>query len=257
LHSKILPRTSSRTPAGVPVLGLTGAVGAGKSTAARALSLLGCVVIDVDRLGHEALDAPAVREAVAREFGTAVLGADGRVDRRALGAAVFDGDADVEHGIGAPRPASDDAIRRLESLVHPWVLRRLRRDLAAAKRARPRAVVLDCALLLESGLDDRCDATIVVEAAEQRRVRRVAASRGWSAREFKRRQAAQWPAPEKRSRADRILRNDGTPGELQRACADLLDELAPVAPVSRGGTAGTRRRPAAAAASRPARRAGS
>jgi dephospho-CoA kinase len=222
------------------VIGLTGAVGAGKTTAAAAFAALGCAVIDVDRLGHDALDDPAVRSAVARRFGASVLGPDGRIDRRALGAIAFGKEGGT-------------ALASLEGLVHPWVLAQLDERLAAARRSGPRAVVVDCALLFEGGLDRRCDVTVVVETDERTRERRVAAGRGWSAGEFERRQAAQLSAAEKRSRADRTLSNDGSADDLRERAASLLDELAPVQTARPARPGRTR-----AAAGRPhaARRAG-
>ena len=195
------------------MFGLTGAVGAGKTTAAAAFGARGCSVLDVDRMGHEALDAQDVAGNVAREFGPDVTSEDGRIDRAALARRVFS-DATL--------------LRRLEAIVHPVVRARVERELGTARRAAPRAIVIDCALLFESGLDRLCDATIVVDAADLVRERRVAASRGWTADEMRRREAAQIPAAEKKARAGRVLENDGSADDLRRRVGELLDELAPV-----------------------------
>lgn len=196
----------------VSLLGLTGAVGAGKSTAAAVFAESGCAVVDVDRLGHDALDDPSVRDAVVRELGPDTVGADGRVDRRQVARRVF----------GHP-----ERLARLEAIVHPWVRRRLDDEIEALRHGSPRAVVLDCALLFESGLDRICDVTIVVETAAAVRRARVAAQRGWTADDVALREAAQLPAETKRARADRVLTNDGDADALRRRTRDLLDELVP------------------------------
>jgi dephospho-CoA kinase len=204
------------------VIGLTGAVGAGKSTAAGVLAGLGCRVLDVDALGHAALDDAGVRRGVGAAFGAEFVDTAGRVDRRALAARVF-GDR--------------EALARLEGIVHPWVLQRLDELLADARRERPRAIVIDCALLFESGLDARCDTTWVVEAPPAARRARTAA-RGWADGEFARREAAQLPADAKRERATRTLANDGDLEALGLRAAALLDEAAPAAAERGVGRAG-------------------
>lgn len=195
------------------MIGLTGAVGAGKSTVSAELALAGALVIDVDRMGHDVLAEPDVRDAVVRELGPDVTGADGALDRRALAARVF---------------VDRSALARLEAIVHPAVAQRLRTALDAARSSAARAVVVDCALLFEGGLAPLCDATVVVETDEALRLRRVAASRGWTEDETRRRESAQLPASEKAARADRVLRNDGTPDELRARVRHLLDAWAPI-----------------------------
>ena len=217
LRESIEPRVS--------VIGLTGAVGAGKSTAASILAEAGCAVVDVDRMGHEALDDPDVRDAVARVLGQGSIGPDGRVDRRAVAQSVF----------GRP-----EALARLEAIVHPWVRMRIDGALGTLRARAPRAVVLDCALLFEGGLDPLCDVTVVVETDETSRRARVAAQRGWTADEVARRESAQLSAAEKRARADRVLANDAGADELRRRVRDLLDELVPVKDRSRPSPAAGR-----------------
>lgn len=193
-----------------PVIGLTGAPGAGKSTAASLLAEAGCRVIDADALGHAALLDPALVAAVARRFGPGVLDAAGRVERRLLGQRVF----------GDPAARAD-----LEALVHPWIHAR-RAEARAAAFADPacRAVVEDCALLFEVGLDRECDTTLFVDAPADLRLRRVAA-RGWDAAELARREAAQWPLDKKRASSDHVLLNDGTTEALAHAVRRFLNHI--------------------------------
>jgi dephospho-CoA kinase len=208
------------------VIGLTGAPAAGKSSVAHVLADLRCAVIDVDALGHQALDDESVRECVVALFGPGVCAADGRLDRAALARRVF----------GSPRD-----LERLEGFVHPAVRRLLATRLAAARAGLPRAVVLDCALLFESGLEALCDTTVCVHSAPELRERR-AAERGWSAGETARREAHQLPADAKRARADHVLCNDDDRETLARHTRTLLDRIAPKETVRPGGgTRGTLR----------------
>ncbi len=196
----------------IRVVGLSGAPAAGKSTVAAMFADAGCAIIDVDALGHQVLATDVLRGAVVAEFGNAVLGADQQLDRAALARIAFRDDA---------------AIARLEALVHPAVRRRLTADVAAARTCAPRAIVIDAALLFESGLDALCDVTVVVSASERVRVERAQSTRGWSDGELERRQARQLAPAQKRQRADRILENDGSREDLGARTLALLDELVP------------------------------
>ena len=151
------------------VVGLVGRMAAGKSTVARMFAALGAHVVDADAIAHEVLDDEDVRRAVADRFGAGVLAADGRVDRRSLGAIVFGGDE---------RAAL--ALADLEALVHPRVRERMQAALAAHRRAEaagggPRVVVLDVPLLVQAGWADACDRIVVVECAEPVRRARLEA----------------------------------------------------------------------------------
>lgn len=165
-------------------------------------------------MGHEALDEPAVRDAVAALLGKAarggVLRSDGTLDRAAVAKIVF---------------ADPARLAELEAIVHPHVAASLERRLAAPAAAGTRAVVVDCALLFEGGLDRLCDATVCVHADRPIRASRVRASRGWDDAELLRRESAQLPAETKRARADRVLTNEGGIEDLRISAALLLDDL--------------------------------
>jgi dephospho-CoA kinase len=193
------------------ILGVTGPVAAGKSALSRRLAALGARLVDVDGLGHEALASPAAQAAVLAAFGT--------IDKRALARRVF---GDVA------------ARRRLEGIVHPIVRTRIDEEIAAARAAGAALVVLDCALLFESGLDALCDATVVVDAPDALRFARARAAHGWDEAEVRRRDAAQLPAAEKRARAGRTVVNDGDESRLDRAATDIHQSLAGGATVVAG-----------------------
>jgi dephospho-CoA kinase len=190
------------------VIGVVGAIGAGKSAAARAMAARGGAAVDADRLGHDALERPDVKAAAVARWGTGVLKPDGTADRRAIAAVVF----------------ADPAERRaLEALVYPVIQERVA-DAVAAAQADPavRFVVLDAAVMLEAGWHDRCDRILYVDAPPAVRLARVAARSGWTAADLAAREAAQMPAAEKRRRADAVIENAGTPADLQAAVDRVL-----------------------------------
>lgn len=181
-------------------IGLTGNVGAGKSTAARLLAERGAVIIDADALARQATAEPDTVARIAEAFGEPVA-PEGVLDREALAGRVFD-DA--------------DARARLEAIVHPRVAA-LRRAAAEAARRRippPPLIVHDVPLLFEVGLDAAFDAVVVVDAPLEVRAARAARRSGWDAGEVRRRDAAQMPAEEKRARADVMLDNAGNEASL-------------------------------------------
>ena len=192
-----------------PVIGITGAIGAGKSTVARLLADLGCVVSDSDADARAALEDPAIRDRIVDWWGPGMLGSDGRIDRAAVAGVVF---------------ADPEARRRLESIVHPRVHARREELFAAAEPATP-ALVMDVPLLFEAGLEDRCDTVVFVDAPLETRLARVAAGRGWTAEDLLRREASQWPLDEKRRRADHVLVNDGDRDRLAERVRELLQAI--------------------------------
>jgi len=201
-------RTARRSPGTIPVIGLTGTVGAGKSAVAAKLGARGAVVIDADAVGHETLRRPEVAAQVEARFGTGVLDAEGAVDRRALGRVVF---------------ADPSARRDLETLVHPPMFEAFERAIADAERGDAPFVVLDAAILLETGWDRACDLVVFVDAPRPLRLERVGTSRGWTDEQLRARESAQWPGERKKSRADYVLLNDGSSTALDEAVDRLVD----------------------------------
>lgn len=191
-----------------PVVGLIGGIGAGKSTAAKCFAVRGGQVIDADVLGHEALRQPEVIESLVRRWGEGIRRAGGSLDRREIAKIVF-----------------ADATEReaLEATVFPYIAGRTR-ELITAGQANPGVafVVLDAAVLLEAGWGDVVDKLVFVDAPRAARVARLAARGGWTEAELAAREAAQWPAEEKKAHADAVLVNDSGAAELQVQVDDLL-----------------------------------
>ncbi|MEO0652684.1 MAG: dephospho-CoA kinase [Planctomycetota bacterium] len=204
---------AARGPAPL-VVGVLGGIASGKSTVGQALADDPRWVLSADRIAQELLDSPAVTAQVARAFGAEVLGPDGRPDRAALAARVFD---------------DPEARARLEGWIHPGVRATIRARLEEAEAARAALVVLDVPLLLEHaeqhGLLAACDALVFVDTPDEIRDARAQQTRAWPTGEVARRERAQLPLSEKRRRADHVLPNDGTRNELTLAAAALRDRL--------------------------------
>jgi dephospho-CoA kinase len=169
------------------VLGLTGSIGMGKSTAAGFFADEGVPVYDADQAVHR-LYAGAAAAAVEAAFPGSTVG--GAVDRALLGPQV----------IGDPA-----ALRRLESIVHPLVRREEKQFLADAEAAGAEVVVLNIPLLFETGGDKRCDAVVVVSAPAEMQRERVMSRPDMTEEKFARLSAQQMPDAEKRRRADFVV----------------------------------------------------
>lgn len=196
----------------MPFVGLTGGMGAGKSTALAALERLGAAVISSDAVVHELYEGPELREAVVERWGPEVA-PGGVVDRAAVAARAF---------------SSPEERAWLEGMLWPLVAARVAAWLAEVRsRARggddvPRAAVAEVPLLFEAGLEQLYDATIAV-IAEERLRRERADARGHALADE--RAARQLPQREKAQRATFVVRNDGTEADLQRALSAVLDKL--------------------------------
>ena len=188
---------------------MTGGIACGKSTVADFWRQWGAEVLDADHVAH-ALIAPGgeCAEAVAREFGVRVRAVQGGIDRTALGAVVF---------------ADPAARERLNRLLHPAVIRRMRAWADGIRRAGQRGVAV-VPLLFEAGMEKEWDAVVCVAADEKTMLERLAA-RGLSPAEAKARIASQWPVREKRTRADRVIENNGSLAELENACRAVWNDL--------------------------------
>jgi dephospho-CoA kinase len=192
----------------VPVVGLTGGMGAGKSTALGALERLGAAVLSSDAIVHELLEQPEVVAEIVGRFGPEVA-PDGTVDRAAVAGRAFASEADRTW---------------LEGLLWPLVGARADEWVGEVREASvpPRAAVIEVPLLFESGEVDGYDATIAVIAEEE--LRRERASRRGHALGDER-AARQLPQAEKARLATFVIHNDGTEDELQRELSDILDKL--------------------------------
>ncbi len=193
----------------VPLIGLTGGMGAGKSTALKTLERLGAVVQSTDAVVHELYEGERLRDAVVARWGQQVVAPDGKVDRAAVARRAF---------------ADEQGRAWLESTVWPMVGERVGTWLeqARALNPAPRAIVIEVPLLFEAGMEGMYDATIAVVASEELRGLR-AADRGHAL--GKERDARQLSQQEKARRATYVVQNDGSEEELERELSGVLDKL--------------------------------
>lgn len=192
----------------IAFIGLTGGIGAGKSTALDALERLGAAVISTDRVVHDLYEDELVKAAVSDRFGDSVV-TGGLVDRGALAGRAF---------------ATDEDRAWLEGLLWPLVRERVGAWRQGLKDVSPppRAAVVEVPLLFESGMERAYDATIAVVADEDVRSQR-AGSRGHQA--LAERSARQLSQKEKAQRATYVVVNDGTFDDLQSKLSAVLDKL--------------------------------
>ncbi len=201
-------RLAVPTEPAVPFVGLTGGMGAGKSTALAALERLGAAALSTDAVVHDLYGGAQVRDAVVERWGVAMAPA-GVVDRPAVAARAF---------------ADADERRWLEGLLWPLVGERIARWLqeVRARRPSPRAAVVEVPLLFEAGMEAMFDATIAVIAREDLR-RERAQGRGHALADE--RVARQLSQEEKERRATFAVHNDGSEQELAAKLSAVLDNL--------------------------------
>jgi dephospho-CoA kinase len=194
----------------VIVVGLTGSIGMGKSTAAAMLRRLGVTLFDADEAVHRVLAPGGAAVGKVEALFPSTRAANGGVDRGRLGQRVF-GD-----------PA---ALARLEAIIHPMVRNAERRFLAQARARREPLAVLDIPLLFETGGVARCDYVIVVSAPSRLQRQRVMRRPGMTAARFAAILAQQMPDAEKRRRADFVVSTGLDRGHSLRRLQAILARL--------------------------------
>jgi len=193
-------------------VGLTGGLACGKSFVGEALAGMGCHLLQADQLGHEAL-APggAAYQPVVREFGAGILAPDGQIDRRALAARVF---------------GDEERLARLNSFVHPLVVRREEEWFAQVSAADPKGIaVVEAAILIETGSYRRFDKLILVVCDEDQQVARAMKRDGAGRPEVLARISRQMPLADKRRFADFVVDTSGTKEETLRQTRAVYESL--------------------------------
>lgn len=195
---------------GLKVLGLTGGIGAGKSTVARMFAARGVPVVDADALAREVVAPGLPAHAVIAAAWPEVIAADGGIDRKRLGEIVF----------------ADPAARaRLEAITHPRIQTASAERLAALAAAGHRLALYEAPLLVESGRHRDFDGLIVVTASEATQIARVRARNGLSQAQAEARIRAQLPTADKVRLASFVIDNDGDLARTEAAVEALLHRL--------------------------------
>ena len=195
------------------VLGITGGIGSGKSAVSAAFARQGAVVLDADRIGHEALLSEPVRKALVSRWAKEILSDDKTIDRKKIARIVF-GETDQ----------SKEDLAVLNSIVHPTIRRRMEREIRLLKRTGIPLVILDAPLLLETGWSDLCDRLVFVRVNQKNRLKRVK-KRGWTRKEFLLREKNQISPQEKRKIADYVLDNNEGYEKMEEQVDSLVRNL--------------------------------
>ena len=193
------------------VIGLTGGIASGKSTVARMLSELGAVVIDADRVGHEAFrpHTEAWRKVVAA-FGKDILGQNGEIDRSKLAQTVFN---------------NPKALRRLNSIMHPLMHEIVRQKIEGLRRQGARVVVLEATLLIEAKWTDLVDQVWVTITPEDAVINRLVSQKGFTEEQARARIESQTPIAQRAKPANVVIRNDSDVDTLRKRVEELWRKL--------------------------------
>ena len=197
------------------IIGLTGGIGAGKSTVSRYLKTKGYAVIDADEIAKEVVEPgrPALKQLV-QQFGDEILMKDGSLDRRKLAAIAF---------------ATEEGKNALNRITHGAIFARIderKAELTACLGDRQDALVfLDAPLLFETGLDQKVDLVWVVDVPDHIRMERIQKRNGWTEEEIRNRMKNQMTRQEKLARADRVLDNSQTEEYLCAQVDHLLAQM--------------------------------
>ena len=186
------------------LVGITGRIGAGKTTLATMLEVMGAVVLDADQVGHDVIEIPSVRAKLVARFGADIVTGADTLDRRELGRRAF---------------VDSESKNALESIVRAPLQKELWKRVRAAEQSlgAQGVVVVDAALILEWGQSESFDRLIVVTASDEQSISRLHSGRGLSAGEVRQRMASQTSSEHQIAQADIVVDNDGDLKALQSA----------------------------------------
>jgi len=197
----------------VPIIGILGGIGSGKSSVVRQVTEFRLQIIDADRIGHELLGNEDVLRDLRTHFDSSVFDSAGQVIRPKLAEVVF-GETAEHHS----------ALQKLNQILHPAIRRETQNQIKQASEDTD-AIVIDAALLLEAGWADPCDVMVYIDTPESDRIARVEANRGWSAEEQRKREQAQMPLDKKRAQSDYVVDNSGSIAHAAQQMTEILRQV--------------------------------
>lgn len=192
-------------------LGLTGGIATGKSTADEFFKKRNIPIIDLDQIAHELMiKGNASYKVIVAYFGKEILADNGEIDRKKLGAIVFN---------------DKNQLKRLNELTHPLILNNMEEKITQYQNQAEPLVVLDIPLLFEDSLTHYCDATLLITAPFQLELDRLMARNNLSEEDAQKRIASQMPLSDKEKLADYVIENTGTVNDLENNLSSLLEEI--------------------------------
>ena len=193
------------------VIGLTGGIGSGKSTVSRFLADLGAVIIDADKIGHEAYrpDTGTWRKLV-KTFGSGILATDNTIDRKKLGAIVF---------------GDETELKRLNAIIHHQITEIIKKQIADYRCQGAKVVVVDAPVLFEANAKNLVEEVWVVVSDEANVIKRAIARTGLPEGQIRSRIRSQLSNEERIKRAQVVIHNDGTAEDLQKKVHKLWNQL--------------------------------
>ncbi len=193
------------------IIGLTGGIGCGKTEAARIFEKLGAKVIDADAIGKEVVETrPEVLHDIVNAFGTQFVDDNGTLKRKELGSFVFQ---------------DEQRKKQLNAIVHPHLWKEVLRRIETARKEGYALIIVDAALIYETGLDKHFLKVIVVSAPLEQRITRIRARDGLTEDEIRHRFEAQMPLEDKVKRADFVIENDGSLEALKASALRVFEGL--------------------------------
>ncbi len=192
------------------VIGLTGPTGAGKSSVAKEMATLGCVIVDCDQIARQiTTSCEPCLQSLAGEFGEDIL-ENGVLNRRLLAERAF---------------SSPEKTQRLNELTHPWIIKETEAQVQAAFNVGASFVVIDAPLLFEAGADRLCDQILAVTVPYEKRLRRIMNRDGIGEALARARMDAQHPESWYEQKADRVISGSLDDDTLHKELMRYLDEI--------------------------------
>lgn len=193
------------------VIGLTGGIGSGKSTVSQLLAELGAIIIDADKVGHQAFlpNTPAWHDVTAA-FGQQIITPSGEIDRQKLGQIVFN---------------DPESLSRLNQIMHPRMYDMMQEKIKEYRKQEAAVVVVEAAILIEANWQSLVDQIWVTVTPESTVIKRLKEQRGLDEEQTLARIRSQLPIDERRRHADVIIDNNGDLDQVREKVKELWQKL--------------------------------
>ena len=194
------------------LFGITGGIASGKTEVAKVFQKLGAKILSGDEIGKDVVEKnPQLLKKLVKAFGDKILDSKKRLNRKKLGEIAF---------------SSPSSTKKLNQIVHPFLLKDLKEKIKSLKKKRyKKPVVIDAALIVEWGLQKELDYLVFVDCSRQKRIRRLIEQKGYTRKEAEARIKAQLPESKKRVLSDFIVKNEENVRELRRSSKALWEKI--------------------------------